>query len=145
MLLTLSTNLTILKCTPKSYFHSVRLCFISFSKFVDGQRTLNCCLLRNFSVTTKNHSSNLGPASDLSKKIASGELLPDDHQTRVAQSLQKVYIDVKDYSPPINSIFSKIFAKKVKKKIPKGLYIYGSVGGGKTMLMDLFYECAEVS
>ena len=25
----------------------------------------------------------------------------------------------------------------------QGLYIYGSVGGGKTMLMDMFFDCCE--
>lgn len=29
-----------------------------------------------------------------------------------------------------------------KPKVPKGLYIYGGVGTGKTMLMDLFAEVA---
>lgn len=28
--------------------------------------------------------------------------------------------------------------------IPKGVYIWGSVGGGKTMLMDMFYDVAPV-
>ncbi|KAL1505949.1 hypothetical protein ABEB36_005392 [Hypothenemus hampei] len=31
-----------------------------------------------------------------------------------------------------------------KQNIPNGLYIYGSVGGGKTMLMDLFYDICKV-
>ena len=42
--------------------------------------------------------------------------------------------------------FKKIINKTVLNKpdsintIPKGLYLYGSVGSGKTMLMDLFYD-----
>ena len=35
-------------------------------------------------------------------------------------------------------------AKKNSAEIPKGLYIWGSVGRGKTMLMDLFYDAAPV-
>lgn len=88
-----------------------------------------------------------GVIGELETKISNGELLSDEHQRRIADELQRVFNDVKGYSPPVESIFSKIgfFSKKSKKKnIPKGLYIYGSVGGGKTMLMDLFYDCIEV-
>lgn len=101
---------------------------------------------RHISFTTCkcNSENGLGPSGVLRNKINSGELLSDEHQERVAESLQIVFNNIQDYTPPVSNIFSKLFAKKSKKKIPKGLYIYGSVGGGKTMLMDLFYECVEV-
>ncbi|XP_060523923.1 putative ATPase N2B [Cylas formicarius] len=34
--------------------------------------------------------------------------------------------------------------KTNRKAAPKGLYIYGAVGGGKTMLMDMFYESCNL-
>ncbi|KAI8428805.1 hypothetical protein MSG28_007474 [Choristoneura fumiferana] len=47
-----------------------------------------------------------------------------------------------------SQLFIKIvfFKRNEPKKIvaPKGLYIFGSVGGGKTMLMDLFYETVPI-
>lgn len=86
-----------------------------------------------------------GPVDELNRKLTKGELVNDEHQTRIAGELQRVFDDIKSYSPPVRSIFSKLFSKNSKKNIPKGLYIYGSVGCGKTMLMDLFYNCVEVS
>lgn len=86
-----------------------------------------------------------GPVDELNRKLSKGELVNDEHQTRIAGELQRVFDDIKNYSPPVRSIFSKLFSKNSKKNLPKGLYIYGSVGCGKTMLMDLFYNCVEVS
>lgn len=83
----------------------------------------------------------LGPRDVLAKKIKDGDLLRDELQTKVCESLQVLYEDVKEYNPSGSNLFSKFF--KPKKKIPKGLYIYGAVGGGKTMLMDMFYECCQ--
>ena len=45
-------------------------------------------------------------------------------------------------------MFGGLFGSKAQEKaiqeipenLPRGLYLYGDVGSGKTMLMDLFYE-----
>jgi peroxisome-assembly ATPase len=74
----------------------------------------------------------------------------------VTNELQRIYDQLKDYEPPDTTgasappgLFSKLFGTKQKldpSQRLKGLYIYGSVGGGKTMLMDMFYDtCTQVS
>lgn len=90
-----------------------------------------------------------GPLSVLQKKIDDKSLLPDDHQLQVVNDLQKLYEQVKTYQPKASGGISKWFSfgqSKSKKTDDalKGLYIYGSVGGGKTMLMDLFFDCCQV-
>ncbi|XP_061114468.1 AFG1 like ATPase a isoform X2 [Conger conger] len=44
------------------------------------------------------------------------------------------------YTNRPTSLFSKLFSKP---KPPKGFYIFGDVGTGKTMVMDMFYTCVE--
>jgi protein AFG1 len=83
-----------------------------------------------------------GPLAVLQEKIDNGELMHDDFQHRITDSLQRLHENVQGYRPSVHGLFN-IFFKKATKA-PKGLYIYGAVGGGKTMLMDLFYNCCEV-
>jgi predicted ATPase len=90
----------------------------------------------------KSRSQTYGPLAVLQEKIDNGELMHDNYQYRIAESLQRLYENIQGYTPPVHGLFSGLF-KKVTKA-PKGLYIYGAVGGGKTMLMDLFYSCCEV-
>ncbi|ETW07737.1 hypothetical protein, variant [Aphanomyces invadans] len=59
-------------------------------------------------------------------------LRPDTPQQVVAAHLDKLQRRLLNYDLPKNM--------KGPTKIPRGLYIYGQVGTGKSMLMDLFYS-----
>lgn len=80
-----------------------------------------------------------GPLSMLKKKLEDKSLLPDEHQMKVAEDLQKLYEQLQGYEPAASSTgLSKWFSFSKKEVAPglTGLYIYGSVGGGKTMLVS---------
>lgn len=88
---------------------------------------------------------NRGPITFINEKIEKGELYYDDVQLNVGKALQRVYDEVKSYQPEEKNLFSRFFSSR-KSPAPKGLYIHGAVGGGKTMLMDLFYDtCSDIS
>lgn len=70
----------------------------------------------------------LTPAERYQQAIASGEYLPDENQARVVDHFQGLYKAIEE-------------TRWFKKRSPtKGLYIWGSVGVGKTWLMDLFFN-----
>lgn len=89
------------------------------------------------------NSSTGGPLQVLENKVNAGDLFRDEQQRKVCETLQRVYADLQKYQHENgNSLLGKLF--RSKQKAPLGVYIYGAVGGGKTMLMDLFYECINI-
>ncbi|HWA30824.1 MAG TPA: cell division protein ZapE [Rhizomicrobium sp.] len=70
--------------------------------------------------------------------VATGEIRKDTAQEAAAQRLQRLTTELKHYKPGKRGFF---FAAK---PAPCGLYIWGDVGRGKSMLMDLFFELAPV-
>lgn len=107
-------------------------------------RPVICAQRYSYAHNIDNINLNAGPVSILKQKIARGELMNDAHQTKVVQNLQRIYQEVHDYKPQQLNLLEKWFGSK-RRDAPKGLYIHGAVGGGKTMLMDLFYDCCQVS
>ncbi|XP_043295569.1 AFG1-like ATPase isoform X1 [Cervus canadensis] len=81
-----------------------------------------------------------GPLDHYDFLIKARELKDDEHQRRVIQCLQKLHEDLKGYRIE-EGLFSKLFSRS---KPPRGLYVYGDVGTGKTMVMDMFYAYVEM-
>jgi len=69
--------------------------------------------------------------------VKSGEIKPDAAQQEAAGRLQALANALKNYRPGRRNIF-------LRRKPPRGLYIWGDVGRGKSMLMDLFFEFAPL-
>ncbi|KAK3115122.1 ATPase [Teratosphaeriaceae sp. CCFEE 6253] len=102
-----------------------------------------------------------GPLREYDRRVQAGQLRNDEHQRMLIQALQDLHDDLMKYNPArvvqptieslqpkkktfLGSLFGGGGTETVKMVppvgLPKGLYMYGDVGSGKTMLMDLFYD-----
>ena len=70
------------------------------------------------------------PLELYTQRLKEGALQKDPFQKEAIESLQRLY--------------DELTAKKKflgRKKLPKGIYMHGGVGRGKSMLMDMFFSC----
>ena len=90
-------------------------------------------------------------ASDLVSVSGRYHALVDDHdlefdpaQDALVRKLDALSGRLRGYRPDARpGAFSRLFGAK-PSEAPRGLYIHGAVGRGKTMLMDLFFGAVEV-
>ena len=92
-----------------------------------------------------------GPMPTYRARLGSGQYAPDPAQALIMENLQELWFRLRGYAPrPAESggILSRLFRKRASEDgaahAPIGLYIVGAVGRGKSMLMDLFFEAADV-
>ena len=76
--------------------------------------------------------------------ISSGAIEPDAAQAEIAEAFAVLEQKLAGYKPPRKQrLLGRLFADK-NGHPPRGLYIHGEVGRGKTMLMDLFFQASPV-
>ncbi|WP_116090571.1 cell division protein ZapE [Sphingomonas crusticola] len=73
--------------------------------------------------------------------IAAGELKPDPDQRKVAARLDRLAQEL-EAQPTKGSVLWRMLGRQPEPV--RGVYLWGGVGRGKSMLMDLLYECAHV-
>jgi cell division protein ZapE len=74
--------------------------------------------------------------------LAAGELRPDPEQAAAAHRLAALQAELE---APASSggLLGKLFGRKPAAK-PRGVYMWGGVGRGKSMLMDLFHDTLAI-
>ncbi len=101
-----------------------------------------------------------GPLSLYRARRGTGTLRPDPDQELAAEKFQSLYHALKGYQPQAageakaaGGGWLERFglgrrraapSPEVATTAPQGLYLYGGVGRGKSMLMDLFFDSAPV-
>lgn len=74
--------------------------------------------------------------------VTAGELRPDPEQRAAAERLDRLQSEL-EAVPPRGSLLWRL--GRAKPPAPKGVYLWGGVGRGKSMLMDLFHDCLQIN
>lgn len=75
--------------------------------------------------------------------VVAGQVRNDPAQRAAAEKLDAIGQSLAQLEETEGSVIASLFRRK--RSVPRGLYIWGDVGRGKTMLMDLFFETVPVS
>ena len=80
-------------------------------------------------------------------RVSAGKIERDDAQEAIVARLAQLERRLAEHRlARKSSSLGWLFGARAKEPKPiKGLYIFGEVGRGKTMLMDLFFEASPVA
>ena len=87
--------------------------------------------------------SGAGPAELYRERVEAGSIHADPAQQRVVARLQQLHEELRDYrSPGERRGLLGWLGLAEAKPAPRGVYLWGPVGRGKSMLMDLLFAAA---
>ena len=115
---------------------------------------------RPLSTVSHSNPDSRGPLDEYDSRVSAAQLRDDEHQRYIVQTLQDlhdmmlgykapkvIHPSIESLKPRKRSLFASLFHPRPRQrrtqlppKLPQGLYMYGDVGSGKTMLMDMFYD-----
>jgi cell division protein ZapE len=84
------------------------------------------------------------PLASYQQKLSEGIIEPSPEQEKAIEQLQAIYLNLMERQKVRDSQIGQLRRKIKPRKSVKGLYLYGSVGIGKSFLMDTFYDCLPV-
>jgi cell division protein ZapE len=97
-------------------------------------------------------TKNKGPTAEYQSLMQEGELKPDADQARTVAELERLYLELINFAAEKKRFsvkngwlagFFRWFSND--EKPPRGIYLYGGVGRGKSMLMDLFFSVVPLT
>jgi cell division protein ZapE len=87
-----------------------------------------------------------GPAELYRERSGTGLIRSDPAQQRAAARLQQLHEALSGYRPHARrGLLARLGLGGRPHSTPKGLYLWGPVGRGKSMLMDLFFDAAPLA
>ncbi|MGX6648859.1 cell division protein ZapE [Maricaulaceae bacterium MS644] len=78
------------------------------------------------------------PAQALREAVEAGRLQPDEGQAEAAERLTRLSQEIQRWKGGKSGLFGR------KRETPRGLYLYGGVGTGKSLMMDMFFDAAPI-
>jgi cell division protein ZapE len=98
--------------------------------------------------TTIEPSNTAGPLARYRERCAAGAIRPDAAQSRAIERLDRLHGELANWVPTPPSWrgwLVRLSLGESPAPPPRGLYLWGPVGRGKSMLMDLFFAAAPLS
>ncbi|OAE32800.1 hypothetical protein AXG93_4893s1060 [Marchantia polymorpha subsp. ruderalis] len=87
------------------------------------------------------------PLDAYNELVKAGSIRHDLGQVAALQALERLHMDLENYSSPSINLVSKMLSYvsiKPRRQAPRGVYIHGGVGTGKSLVADIFYHCSPV-
>ncbi|MBI3114208.1 MAG: cell division protein ZapE, partial [Rhodospirillales bacterium] len=88
----------------------------------------------------------IGPKQAYQALVDGGDIKPDATQASAIDELQALHDALGAYAAQMGkkNWMTRLRLGRNRMPPPRGMYVWGGVGRGKSMLMDLFYDCVPI-